>query len=77
MSASDELVCRKGDDIRVVTVLFEIMTIAAILPFWAWLFLHEPRGKFILQARLGEGTLDRIDIDGPSLGNSDTEFLFW
>ena len=33
MCTIDEFVCRKVDDIRVVTVLLEIMTIVAILPF--------------------------------------------
>ena len=37
--ATDEFVCREGDDIRVVTVSLEIMIIVAILPFLSMIFL--------------------------------------
>ena len=39
MCTTDEFVCRKGGDIRVVTVLLEIMTILTILPFVSIVFL--------------------------------------
>ena len=39
MCTIDEFVCRKGDDITVVTVLLEITTILAILPFVSMVFL--------------------------------------
>ena len=39
MCTIDEFACRKGDDIRVVTVLLEIMTIVTILPFLGMIFL--------------------------------------
>ena len=38
--------------------------------------MHEQSEKFVLQTRLGEDTIDRINIDGPSLGNFDTEKFF-
>ena len=38
--------------------------------------MHEQREKFVLQTRLGEDTLDLINIDDPSLDNFDTEQLF-
>ena len=41
-----------------------------------WFFLHEQREKSVPQTRLDEDTLDRINIDGTSLGNFDTEIFF-
>ena len=38
--------------------------------------MHEQREKSVLQTRLGEGTLHRINIDVPSLGNFQTENFF-
>ena len=38
--------------------------------------VSQQREKYVLQTRLGEDILDRINIDGPSLGNFDTENLF-
>ena len=43
---------------------------------WAWFFLHEQIEKSVLQTILGEDILDSINIDGPSLGNFDTEECF-
>ena len=43
--------------------------------FWAWFFLHEQKEKSNA-TRLGESTLVHINIDGPSLGNFDTENFF-
>ena len=34
------------------------------------------RKKSLMQTRLGESTLVHINIDGPSLGNFDTENFF-
>ena len=76
MCTIDEFVCRKVDDIRVVTVWLEIMTIVAILPFVSVVFLAWTERKVVLQTRLGEYTLDRININGPSWDNFDTEKVF-
>ena len=38
--------------------------------------MHEQREKSVLQTRLGEDTLDRINIDDLSLGHFHTEIFF-
>ena len=62
-----------------VTVLLEVtMTISSNTALCERGFSYINREKSVLQTRLGEGTLGhimRINIDGPSLVNFDTEKL--
>ena len=73
-------VCRKVDDLRVVTVLLEIMmTISSNTAVCEPGFSCMNREKYVLQTRLGGDTLDYImciNIDGESLDNLELRNLF-
>lgn len=77
IDAYKEFVCHKVDNIRVVTVLLQIMlTISSNTAVCECGFSCMNRENTVLQTKLSEDILDLImviNIYGPSLDNFDTE----